>query len=979
MPDVAPNPPNSSRAALLALGASTAALQTLAVREGMAVASGNEAVVAMLFGIWMSETALGASIARKHPSTPSRVGFALSVYGVVLIGTLVAARASVALVSEGEVPGLFATAMAAALLLAPACVLSGWVYAQLANPAVSRDQIDPGKASARAYWLDTLGAGVSGAALALFALDHLLPFRIAGIAAGVAFLGAAHRMVRTAKWPTLLVGVLASAVLVAAPIDRWTYRWHAPGQHILEVESSPRGALLVTEAMGQRQVLLQREPVLVPSNHEDGEQTAHLVAALHPRPQRVLVLGIPPGNLLENLLKHDVKRIEVVPGDEPFAAAVVAYAPGGADPKVSVHGPDIRAWVRSAPSEPFDIILVLAGAPTSVADARLFSRKFYESVDRLVAPGGLLAVALPGFAAYATERERVLHSTVTATLRTSFQTVEVLPADRTLYVASHGPAVPASELATTIAARLRARGIDPEFLTDTWLQDRLSAARVQQAERWSARPLPASTDAHPVVYRAALQAALERVGGTGSSVLAVLAFTLLALMATWVNPRSRPVSFSVASTGFAGLSLQLVLMLVVQTAVGALYRDVALVTAAYMGASCVGTVLAMRREASMVRLLLTDGAQVGVAVAVALSVPAMAAWGGGYARAAVVVASMLVGLSTGAQISVATRLRGVFGTGVGGAVYAVDLVGAALAALVTVTFLVPWLGISGAAWSVAGAKLLSAAALARHRSAPTKEARDLRIPVPTLLLLLVTVAIIVPSSEPHLVDWTMSLSFDVIALIVLAGLLAMAFEPPWLHQRLVRIERRVQDVTSKIGISPLRSLVFLTLLPLAALPLGRCYFSVPYLFCHVCPRPCVFGVLRPYVVTTALIANVGDQRFCQRACPLGHAQAAPCAAASSRPRPFGRLAWVLRLLLLALITYLYFAIEADHHDGTEGVGTWTWFYVGRYAVSSWVLGAAGIAIVLSFFLRRPFCETACPIGATSDVVARIEKEWVRRK
>jgi spermidine synthase len=961
--------PSASRVALLALGASTAVLQTLAVREGMAVASGNEAVVAILFGVWMLETALGAYWGRRRSVSPHRVALALAAYGVALVGTLVVARSSTILLPLGEVPSLLGVGVATTVLLAPACMLSGWVYGLLARLSARADT-DEGTASARAYWLDTLGAGVSGAVLALFALDHALPFQIAGIACGVAVLGAS-RLLSRGKNLALALGSLAAILLIVAPIDRFTYRWHAPGQTILEVHTSPRGALLVTELQGQRQILLQRETILVPSDEEHGEQAAHIVAALHERPRRVLVLGVPPGNFLRNLLAHHTEHVEVVTGDELMASLVLAHAPGARHDNVTVKGDDERAWVRSAAPESFDIIFIHAGAPTSVAEARLFSTTFYQGIAKLLAPDGLVAVTMPGFAAYASESERVLHGTVASTLRTSFPHVAPLPADRTLYLASSTPAIDPPTVAPRIVSKLRSRGIETAFVTESWLSDRLSPERVEQAGRWSARQLPPSTDAHPVVFRAALQATLARLGGSGTSLLAVAAISLLLFVATWMTPRSRPVSFSVATTGFAGLASQLVLMLVYQTAVGALYRDVALVTAAYMGASCVGTLLAMRRDATMRAVLATDGMQLGVVVAIALSVSTMAEWGGLAARVGVVLGAVFVGVSTGAQFAMASRVRGVFGAGVGASVYGIDLLGAAIAAVATITFLVPWLGISGAAWSVAGAKALSSLALVPH-STPTNEDRVLRIPVPALLLAVGILLLLSPVTESWIVAWTSTSTYQVFVIVVLAALLSMAFEPAWLHAWFVRAERRVQSITMRTGMSPLRLFAFLALLPVAALPLGRCYFSVPYLFCHVCPRPCVFGVVRPYVMTAALVANLGDQRFCQRACPLGLAQAAAGATSSRRPLRFRRFAWGVRLLVLALVAYLYFGIEPGHGD-PEADGLFPWFYLNRYASSPWVLGATALAVIASFSFHRPFCENACPIGATSDLLLRAEK------
>jgi spermidine synthase len=959
---------------LLALGAATAVLQTLAVREGMAMTSGDEAVVAILFGVWLFETALGASSSRWTKASAKTVTLGLAMYAPAMVGTVLASRASAGLLPAGQVPGLLTVGLAAAVLLAPACVLSGWVYGQLARPwAPDRADADEGVASARAYWLDTLGAAVTGALLAFFALDHLLPFQIAALACAAVVFGASARASNRRVW-WLTAGLVPCVALLVSPLDLVTYRWHAPGQDVLEVRSSSHGALLVTERLGQQQVLLQREPILVPSDREDAEQIAHLSAALHPNPSRTLLMGVPPGNLIENLLAHGVTRLTIVAGDHHTAALVLDLSPSASDARVVVLGDDPRAWARSAPQAAFDLVLVHASSPASVAEARLFSTSFYRDLARLTAPDGLLVVTLPGFAAYASEAERNLHGTVATTLRTAFPNVLPLPADRTLYVAAASTLSQPSEVAATIASRLAQRRISPAFVTDAWLLDRLSSERVEQSLRWSGRALGPSTDTHPIVYAAALRSTLERLGGTSIDSLAVLAVTLLLLAAAWMNPRSRPVSFAVATTGFAGLALQLSLMLVYQTAVGALYRDVALVTALYMGASCAGTVLAMPRAATVRAVLAADVAQLAVAVMVAGSVATMAQWGPGAARVGVGLGAILIGGAAGAQFALASRVPGVFRVGVGASVYGIDLVGAALAALITITFLVPWIGIAGTAWVVAGLKATSSLALL-WRPRAQDETRSWQVPLPMLLLVGLVIGTLVSSTEALLSRLTTSLSYQVAAVLVLAGGLALSFEPATWRDWVAQVERRCTPFRHRFGVSPLRAVTLLLLLPVAAMPLGRCYFTIPYVLCHACPRPCVFGLLRPYVITSALIANLGDLRFCQRSCPLGLAQTAAGDTAFARPRKLGRVAWLVRLVLLLFVAWLYFAVEEGPVRDAEGMIEW--LYLNRYAASSWILAATGLVIVLSFFVRRPFCEVACPIGATSDALLRAE-QLVRR-
>ena len=99
-----PLPPSRelrARVPILLLGASTATLQTLAVREGMASSGGNEAVVGALFGIWMLLTAAGAALGRHPGSRVFALPAALAIHALSIPATIFAARAATGLLAAG--------------------------------------------------------------------------------------------------------------------------------------------------------------------------------------------------------------------------------------------------------------------------------------------------------------------------------------------------------------------------------------------------------------------------------------------------------------------------------------------------------------------------------------------------------------------------------------------------------------------------------------------------------------------------------------------------------------------------------------------------------------------------------------------------------------------------------------------------------------------------------------------------------------
>ncbi|MFH1848974.1 MAG: 4Fe-4S binding protein [archaeon] len=137
-------------------------------------------------------------------------------------------------------------------------------------------------------------------------------------------------------------------------------------------------------------------------------------------------------------------------------------------------------------------------------------------------------------------------------------------------------------------------------------------------------------------------------------------------------------------------------------------------------------------------------------------------------------------------------------------------------------------------------------------------------------------------------------------------------------------------------------------------PIFRCYFRIPYLFCHVCPRKCIFGQLRPYTVPSALLLNFSGRFWCTRMCPAGIMQANVARKkACEAPKGLGYI------VLLAVIA-LYFSAD-------QGM-----LFKNIFSVSSAVIAFALAFIALSVFVARPWCSI-CPIGVAGNIILKAQK------
>lgn len=134
--------------------------------------------------------------------------------------------------------------------------------------------------------------------------------------------------------------------------------------------------------------------------HRYHEALVHPALSLHPRPERVLLLGAGDGLALREILKHPAVKEVVLVELDPDVIRLARQHPAlrrlnrGSldDPRVRVVIADAFPTVRDgrAPlDQPFSIIIADFPDPDAEAIARLYSTAFFGWTRRLLASGGL--------------------------------------------------------------------------------------------------------------------------------------------------------------------------------------------------------------------------------------------------------------------------------------------------------------------------------------------------------------------------------------------------------------------------------------------------------------------------------------------------------------------------------------------------------------------------------------------------------------
>ncbi|MGQ9456792.1 MAG: hypothetical protein ACUVS5_00725 [Anaerolineae bacterium] len=761
--------------AFLLMGFTFTIAQAVLARELLVAFSGNELSIGLVLGCWLLLEAAGSAwagrMAPRWPPEPTLYALLQVLLALVLPLTVWLAFGVRNLVGirPGEGIGPATTALSSLLLLLPVGLVDGAMFSVGCHvllgkgpwPGPGGEQGVPG--ISRVYALEAVG-GIAGGFAFTWVLVQREPALTIALLLSVCNLWSAVSLLwqpgeplgRATRALLAACGLLLAANLAALTpgpnhwLHRQAYQWQWPGQDLTFYRDSPYGNVAVVRSEEQFTLFANGVPVLTAPVPDVMyvEELVHLPLLWVEQPRRALVLGGGLGGVLAELAPYGWERVDYAELDPaliqavqanptPLTKAELAY------PALHLEVTDGRHLVRTRaaggplpPADRYDLILVNAPYPSTLLLNRFYSREMFLLADALLSDQGVLAFALPGSLNYLSPGQQALHKGVQATLGSVFPHVRAIPGENTLWLASRG--VPLESLSEgTLLQRWEARGVTARLVTAQYLQYKFLPAH----EDWLARTLaaassmPLNTDLRPSGVLAGLAYWNEQFAPGlapfflwlarlpyGALAAAALAVGLALALGAWrgtVKPDGVPVA-AVAFTGFGGMAADLLVIFAFQALRGYLYGQIGALVASFMGGLALGSV-AMARWLGRGHLrvgrafLLVEVALVGFwallpAAFWALARPFQPQWVESFLPAFLYGLNALAGLLVGLQFPAASGLLGA-SSRVAGALYAADLVGAFLGALLTAAVLVPAAGVLGTCGLVALLKMGSLAAV----------------------------------------------------------------------------------------------------------------------------------------------------------------------------------------------------------------------------------------------------------------------------
>ena len=162
-------------------------------------------------------------------------------------------------------------------------------------------------------------------------------------------------------------------------------------QEIEVVESEPFGKILLIDGI-----------IMLTDADEFcyHEMITHIPLCVHPKAQKVLVIGGGDGGTVREILKHDsVNEVDVCEIDEKVIEISRRHFPYLAnsfnDPKVKVYCEDGNKFIKNHKDE-YDIIIVDSSDPIGSAEV-LFRREFFEAMFQALKDDGIVVSQAESF------------------------------------------------------------------------------------------------------------------------------------------------------------------------------------------------------------------------------------------------------------------------------------------------------------------------------------------------------------------------------------------------------------------------------------------------------------------------------------------------------------------------------------------------------------------------------------------------------
>jgi len=566
---------------ITALGISSIITQLILMREFVSIFYGNELVFGIILANWLLLTGIGAYLGKFLDRIKNKITLLiicqiliafLPFLNIFLIRTL-----SNVIFPIGSLVGITQIFFSSFILLLPYCLISGFLLVLFCRVfSKKQDETSIGKV----YFIDNIGDILGGFLFSFVLIFILNPFQmiffIMFINLLAAFLLAGFAKKKVVK-NILLLLLIFSLFFAIVDFNKITTEIKYKNQDLLYQKNSLYGNLVITKTNNQLNFFENGIILFSTENTIANEETIHYTAIQHENPKNILLISGGVAGTTNEILKYDIEKIDYVELDPLIIKLGKKYTKNLDNEKINIINKDARLFVRQT-DEKYDIVIIDLPDPSTAQLNRFYTTEFFSELKKTLNKNAVVSLSLSSSENYLSREIIELNSVVYNTLKNSFKNTIIIPGQRNYFIASD------NKLTYKIADKINKKSINTSYVNSYYLNGILTKDRVNYILSSIDKKAGLNHDFNPVSY---LHHMLYWVSQFRFNyypfIIIILIFALIYLI------RIKPIPFAIFTTGFAGASLEVVLLIGFQILYGYVYHKIGVIITAFMLGLAIGS------------------------------------------------------------------------------------------------------------------------------------------------------------------------------------------------------------------------------------------------------------------------------------------------------------------------------------------------------------------------------------------------------
>jgi spermidine synthase len=576
-------------------GLVTLGFQILFVRKLISILGPSEMGYALIITIWLLLTGLGAWLCEKTRHCYTAGYTTLTIYSflaVILYGAIPKFHDLWGL-KAGEIAGFAVLAATAFIILLPLCLFSGSLFVGIVN---SISVLRKGHNVSFTYIVESLGSLVAGVIITFICFTFLADRYIALV---LFILMVAVMIVKIDKRlllapPRITLGIMCLFAGVAFALSNFGHQFGS--QMIVGNTDTPYQHLTCAEYESQFTVYSDGRKMF---SYPQAEEAERIYPILWQKDsfENIALIGFCPPDKLAELSKYPRAQIDLYELDRHLYDFAIAYLPAEAANILSGQGIgyiwDDPYLAISETDRKYDFVLLNYSNPVDGVSNRYFTVDFYERIARVLKPDGIFAMIIPASGNLLRGNLKEYISILYNSLRVKFANVKIIPGEEYIFLASNDDSAIRLEINSLLRAK-RLNGIETRFVDSVYLSYLLDPMMmIRTDEIYFNEIARANTISRPIVFYFNSILWAERFFKVEKSFLVFwqkhgIPLHLLLLLPALpflflLRRKSETPYFSLAYlAGFAGITLQMTLLVLYQSYFGNIYSRIGLLVGLFM-------------------------------------------------------------------------------------------------------------------------------------------------------------------------------------------------------------------------------------------------------------------------------------------------------------------------------------------------------------------------------------------------------------